>query len=295
METQAYTHLQTLVSPHAAPRARPKRISAMPPVREALRPRGYLHFWRIAVHSRMTARWAILYLTYPSAISNNGPVVYRSGPENDFRGGGVMQFRLFYQGPLFASQGDAWNGQIDKRANHKHDIRRAFHKQLKHLWSIHPALMEKTGSAEIFGGAAEPQRPLAEVTAEQFDRCGMNWVPLVCEPFGLGCKLDVLFLRRDRPGKVLDARDLDNRLKTLFDALRLPKSAAEIGGFTPDESEKPFFVLLQDDNMISHLSVETDDLLDPPVEAGKDDGYIRAVITVTITLHRATWFAINYL
>src|SRR5438105_10912291 len=78
------------------------------------------------------------------------------------------------------------------------------------------------------------------------------------------CSIDILLLRPDPPGKVLVSGDIDNRLKTLFDALRLPKGAQELVGYDkPEVDEKPFFCLLEDDSLITHVSVETDVLLQP--------------------------------
>ena len=42
----------------------------------------------------------------------------------------LMKFRLFYQGPLLAA--NSRDQDTDRRAGHKHELRRAFHKQLKH-------------------------------------------------------------------------------------------------------------------------------------------------------------------
>jgi|SRR5712671_1984533 len=55
-----------------------------------------------------------------------------------------MEFQLTYQGPLYAIQRDPTNAQRDPRANHKHDLRRHFHKQLKRLWHITPYLKPDT-------------------------------------------------------------------------------------------------------------------------------------------------------
>ena len=56
--------------------------------------------------------------------------------------------------------------------------------------------------------------------------------------------------------------DIDNRLKTLFDALRAPKNATEIPkGAVPGPDEDPFFCLLEDDALITAVSVETERLL----------------------------------
>jgi hypothetical protein len=62
----------------------------------------------------------------------------------------------------------------------------------------------------------------------------------------LACGLDILFLRRDMPGVPLihSGGDIDNRLKTLFDALKIPESCAEIENYTKEADEDPFFVLL---------------------------------------------------
>ena len=61
---------------------------------------------------------------------------------------------------------------------------------------------------------------------------------------------------RGRPGHAV--QDVDNRLKTIFDALRMAKGADELGRNTaspqvPDKSEDPFFVVLQDDKLITHV------------------------------------------
>jgi hypothetical protein len=46
-----------------------------------------------------------------------------------------MEFTLYYRGPLKAATGR------NKRKDHKHDLRRHFHKQLKELWKL-PQLSE---------------------------------------------------------------------------------------------------------------------------------------------------------
>jgi hypothetical protein len=90
-------------------------------------------------------------------------------------------------------------------------------------------------------------------------------VPLVTQRLNLICRLNILFLRPEDPGTLIrHGGDLDNRLKTLFDALRRPQDPAEIpGGDQPNPSEIPFFCLLEDDALISDLDVTTDRLLEP--------------------------------
>jgi len=80
---------------------------------------------------------------------------------------------------------------------------------------------------------------------------------------GLVCRLDILFLRRSPPGEIVKhGGDLDNRLKTLFDALRVPDSIGD--NWQPEGSETPlFFCLLKDDALITEVNVSTDMLLEP--------------------------------
>jgi hypothetical protein len=67
-----------------------------------------------------------------------------------------------------------------------------------------------------------------------------------------------VILKPERPGSVLrQGGDLDNQLKTLFDALRAPHSIAELPtGAAPDKLEDPlFFCLLEDDQLITRIDL----------------------------------------
>lgn len=208
----------------------------------------------------------------------------------------LMRFRLFYEGSFLSSNGDPQAGQVDRRAPHKHVLRRAFHKQLGHLWQSNRFLRETTVMGTMFGTDPGPTRPLVEVVRDAHPNVGFNWVPLVCKQFSVDCRLDILLLRRDRPREgLLNSRDIDNRLKTLFDALKMPKDMGELGAVTPQAGEDPFFVLLQSDDLVAHVSLETDELLDPPSSAGQDDSYARLLINVTINPHDNTVFNLGFL
>jgi hypothetical protein len=80
---------------------------------------------------------------------------------------------------------------------------------------------------------------------------------------------------------VRNGGDIDNRVKVLFDGLRMPKSAAEIGGFAPEPDEDPFFCLLEDDSLITEVSVTTDRLLIPMV-AGDRVNDVLLILHVTV-------------
>jgi hypothetical protein len=94
------------------------------------------------------------------------------------------------------------------------------------------------------------------------------------------CGLDVLFLRPDRPGGVVWAGDIDNRIKTLIDALRIPEANERYAQRTPGPDEQPFFCLLEDDKLVSKLSIETDQLLEFDSPGNMNE--VRLIITVHI-------------
>jgi hypothetical protein len=185
----------------------------------------------------------------------------------------VMEFRLTYEGRL--ASGSSASGQ------HKHDIRRAFHPQLKRLWKSHPNLKDRRAwrvgdHADAVGTSTPSSRE--EELALDFNKGPFRFVPLVLSELRLLCHVDVLFLRPGIPGQVLHGGDIDNRMKTLMDALSIPQR--EVG--VPAEDEDPFYVLLQDDRLVTRLSVETDTLLQPTgPDAGDQDA--RLIVTVRLT------------
>lgn len=168
--------------------------------------------------------------------------------------GGVelVEFRLTYQGPLQS------NGSVRQ----KHAIRREFHTQLRELWRVQEPLARWSG--EVID-SKPPIRTMVHAIAETFPAIGgYRFVPLVTKKLALACELDVLFLRREPPGSLVKhGGDIDNRMKTLFDALRMPNENNQVVG-SPTEGEDPFFVLLQDDSLVSKISITTDRLLKPP-------------------------------
>jgi hypothetical protein len=114
-----------------------------------------------------------------------------------------MNVRLIYNGPLKAQSQDS------PRPREKQQIRLAMHPQLKRLWE------QRRSALTIM-----PLGSTLTKIAADFNRCGYDFVPLVSSELRLVCTLDILLLRREEPGGVIQGGgDLDNRLKTLFDAL----------------------------------------------------------------------------
>jgi hypothetical protein len=82
--------------------------------------------------------------------------------------------------------------------------------------------------------------------------------------------------------------DLDNRLKILFDALRMPKpNSKELPpNAVPDDTEHPFFCLLEDDALITRVSIESDRLLDRQM---KTDSEVELVIRAKLKVVKLTY------
>jgi hypothetical protein len=169
-----------------------------------------------------------------------------------------VEFHLVYQGNLPA----AGHGGGKTRTREKHAMRKVFHKQLVNLWKTHPFLSSFRGDKLCAAGG----KLNAHGLEERYVRCGFKFLPLVSKWFGVSCALDILFLRRDGPGSLIrSGGDIDNRLKVLFDGLRMPEECDEVSG-QPTVDEDPFFVLLENDNLISKVRVETNWLLTSPAE-----------------------------
>ncbi len=190
-----------------------------------------------------------------------------------------MQFRLTYEGTLLGAS------RNDSRAKHKHDIRKIFHPQLKCVWETFPGLdatmKEDLPDLPYYDNSRSGDFNRIEILAEKFSCGKYRLVPLVTQDLSLICGLHILFLRPDSPGKVVRSGDIDNRLKTVFDALRMPQNEDELGGHSPTEDENPFYCLLEDDKLIDKVSLETDVLLKPTSQDGNRNDS-RLIITVTI-------------
>ena len=199
-----------------------------------------------------------------------------------------VEFTLTYEGSLPSTQGSPRGGQADPKALRKKAMRREFHLQLKSLWETNPYLKYGYPVQFDWKSSSNPKTAtshhttLAEWLAPLYRRNSYDCVPLVREELGLLCSLNILFLRPGTPGSVVSSSgDIDNRVKTLLDSLSLPKHASELLGYDkPEADESPFFVLLEDDSLITHLSVETDQLLQPV--ASPDPNAVRLIIRVKL-------------
>lgn len=215
----------------------------------------------------------------------------------------LMRFTLVYDGDLRPANSDKDRGGAVARAADKHAIRRALHPQLRELWKSQPQLKREWGSymeAERAQGgpesiAADPYR--GERLLHPTQRNAFTFVPLVTSRHHMLCELDILFLRADRDerGRILEPNsggDLDNRLKVLFDGLKMPKEPNELPPMAaPDADETPFFCLLENDSLISALRVESERLYDVPPTSS----HVRLVIRATIKVEQMTMVTMGLL
>jgi hypothetical protein len=180
-----------------------------------------------------------------------------------------MEFRLTYNGPL--------KSRSSATLRDKHQIRKTFHNQLLTLWDREPLVSAK---ASLRDPHAEPGMISLVERVDPF-----IFVPLVSERWFTIAEVDVLFLRHSPPGCLIGhGGDIDNRMKTLFDALRVPIVAELPAGEVPGEGEEPFYCLLQDDALVTALAVRTDQLL-----ARGSGNEVQLVIHVNVKPTKAIW------
>ncbi len=180
-----------------------------------------------------------------------------------------MRFTLTYDGPL----------HVGGKAPAKQVVREAFHPQLVDLWTFEP-LIHSRFLLDPRGVANPEDRYRLEPGLSVLTTVGAQvYAPLVSKKLKLNAELDVLLLRAGPAGGVLTGQgDIDNRLKVLFDALSVPtlQQALPCAEGLGTEA-KPLHTLLEDDDMVTRVSVDTARLLgDYPA------GHVRAIVRVDV-------------
>lgn len=170
--------------------------------------------------------------------------------ERKSRKGFCLRFRLYFRGGLAA------NGSPKQ----KWQLREAFASQLDELWRQEPLCQ-----IQKFRDLSHQQNEcyLAEV------RNGITYFPIISEKIYTLAEIDILMLRPGAPGFIsVGGGDIDNRLKTLLDALQPPNGTDT---YQPDSLDlsTPISCLLQDDKLITRINVETDRLLDSPANSNE--------------------------
>lgn len=205
-----------------------------------------------------------------------------------------MRFTLIYDGDLPAGN--------SSRAVFASKIRNEFHHQLADLWDSHVvfrALRHTARTPVYVYEATEPFEPFVRwseflgppppLEPGQTDLCAPinvpivgDFIPIVRRSLCLACSVDVLFLRHEEPFNLMkQGGDLDNRIKTLFDGLRMPDTKDKYVGDAP--TADPLYVVLEDDALISDISVRSGRLLG---NRTKDKHAVRLTVDITIKVLR---------
>jgi hypothetical protein len=197
-----------------------------------------------------------------------------------------MKFTLVYDGDLPPNGGK----------EQKWAIRAQFHPQLEELWGVSPVLYDVQRRRFVpenqpfqildIHHIADDKRPFMQKPPGSIDLCapikigGRQFVPLVRDVVALKCSLKIIFLRQEAPGGMIyQGGDLDNRLKTLFDALQIPDANQII----PDTSiSDPIYCLVENDRLITGCSVETHRLLG----RGASKHHVQLVMEVDVKVSR---------
>ena len=199
----------------------------------------------------------------------------------------IMRFTLTYDGPLPPS------GNKPK-PQYAWMIRRAVHAQLEDLWQTSEVLKRLLGNTSIprSGGfmwwdyhhsdpddVKDPESDDGYINlCEPIEDHGHNVLPLVRESLATICGLKILMLRQEEPGSLFSqSGDIDNRMKTLLDGLRMPRHKEAWDG--QNDIPDPLYCLLEDDKLITDYSLKTDRLL---ASNNMDPKDIRLVVEVTI-------------
>lgn len=165
---------------------------------------------------------------------------------------GALDITLKFNGSVPASQ-DGKNG--DKRSGFKQELRLQFSQQLRRLWKRDLLASFYADGLPVAPyerhKAARPPQP----TQHPFFRvnvCGFSVISLVNWHNGLNCELEFVFLGDQR-----GAIDLDNQMKVVFDALRIPQHDAEVPADKHGQDDEELFCLLEDDSIVKKYSVES--------------------------------------
>jgi hypothetical protein len=205
-----------------------------------------------------------------------------------------MKFHLIYSGRLSSG--------TKPKPDEARDIRDQLSPQLKQLWETHHALRVLRSSSWVRGPDVKiaylqphpsPFDQMIEVDEADLRKDGFinlcepvpvdghPFIPVARKSLDLNCSLEILFLRKGDPGAlVTQDGDIDNRMKILLDALKVPP-AENVRKYPQKES--PTYCLLESDSLIQGLDIDTDRLLSPRTD---DEKEVHLVIQVTIHVLR---------
>jgi len=178
-----------------------------------------------------------------------------------------------------------YNGKLKSQDNAagKHAIRIALHKQIKSICNSEP-----------FSLVFEPDRNGKRESGKAMflEHEGKRFWFLISEHLATLADLKITLLLPHKVGKLVqNGGDIDNRIKTLFDGLRIPAALSEIPSTDSfDYGQEGMYCLLQDDKLINRIAIQTyQDYASP------DNDSVRCFIEIQTRVTAALWGNFQFL
>ena len=184
-----------------------------------------------------------------------------------------MEFCLHYNGKL----------KSQDNAAGKHQIRIALHDQIKSLCNSEP--FSVVFEPDLKGTRDSGKPMFLELGSKRY------WF-LISEHLATVADLKITVLVPHKVGKLVqNGGDIDNRIKTLFDGLRIPSVSSEIPSSDAfDYSKSGMFCLLQDDKLINRISIQT-----YQDHAPLDNDSVRCIIEIQTKITASYWGNFQFL
>jgi len=185
-----------------------------------------------------------------------------------------MEFCLFYEGKLKSRD----------NAHGKHQIRQYLHGQMRSLCNSvrfqDSFRQDESGITGIHG-----KNMFVEHGDKKF------WF-LISEHACAVVDLSITLLVPHDVGKIVqNGGDLDNRIKTLFDALRVPAVQSEIpSSDTFQYGTEGMYCLLQDDKLIDRIAIKS-----YKDHSSVAEDHVRCIIEVSTKITQASMYNLHYL
>lgn len=184
-----------------------------------------------------------------------------------------MEFCLHYYGKLKSRD----------TAAGKHAIRQALHEQIRTLCVSDP--FEDTFKPDFEGKRSEKEQPM------YVEHDGKRYWFLISAYLKTVVDLSITILVPHEVGRIVqNGGDIDNRIKTLFDALRVPAVSSEIPSSDQFEyGQTGMYCLLQDDKLINRVSIRS-----YQDHAPIDADSVKCLIEVETKITKALWGNLNF-
>lgn len=164
-----------------------------------------------------------------------------------------MNFTLFYSGRIRSSN--------KRNVKHINDIRCKLSPQIRQLYDCNPL--------KSIDAKCEPGSHTAQDVRTYTKIAGRDYSSLVNKGLGLACQINVIFYEATGTISVAnDIGDVDNKAKTLIDALKLP-SNDEVDKLSDELMQSTVHCLLMDDAFLWGVDLKRRRLLHPELRKEK--------------------------